>query len=59
MNNLIVTGETRAFENDYNYRCDTFIKDCVSYYEGIFLFNYIIIIDYTKNKTIKKNTPFF
>ncbi|ORX60133.1 hypothetical protein BCR36DRAFT_579577 [Piromyces finnis] len=22
-----------AFEDDYNYRCDTFIKDCVSYYE--------------------------
>lgn len=34
MKNLIETGETKAFENDYNYRCDTFLKDCVSYYEG-------------------------
>ncbi|ORX80205.1 hypothetical protein BCR32DRAFT_280741 [Anaeromyces robustus] len=33
MKNLIATGETEAFENEYNYRCDTFLKDCTSFYE--------------------------
>jgi len=35
MTNLIERGEIKAFEENYNYRCDTFIKDCVSYYEDV------------------------
>jgi len=35
MTNLIERGEMKAFEENYNYRCDTFVKDCLSYYEGI------------------------
>ncbi|KAL6628484.1 hypothetical protein U3516DRAFT_621467 [Neocallimastix sp. 'constans'] len=33
MNNIIETGAIRPFESDYNYHCDTLLKDCITYFE--------------------------